>query len=68
MLFQHMVIFFKFLINLIDDDPEWRSPPFELAGRDGYFYGRGTSDDKGPVLAMLLALYHQSIFYSSSNN
>ncbi|KAJ2606239.1 hypothetical protein EV177_005958 [Coemansia sp. RSA 1804] len=37
-------------------DAPWRSPPFELAGRDGYVYGRGVSDDKGPVLATLFAV------------
>ncbi|KAJ1868644.1 hypothetical protein LPJ55_005856 [Coemansia sp. RSA 990] len=34
----------------------WQSHPFELSGRDGYLYGRGVSDDKGPVLAALFAV------------
>ncbi|KAJ1831187.1 hypothetical protein LPJ73_008142, partial [Coemansia sp. RSA 2703] len=34
----------------------WAAPAFALRGRDGYVYGRGVSDDKGPVLAMLLAV------------
>ncbi|KIY71497.1 Zn-dependent exopeptidase [Cylindrobasidium torrendii FP15055 ss-10] len=29
----------------------WDSDPFVLTGRNGYFYGRGVTDDKGPVLA-----------------
>ncbi|KAJ2102893.1 hypothetical protein GGI09_000964 [Coemansia sp. S100] len=38
------------------DDARWESPPFEMTGRDGYVYGRGVSDDKGPVLATLFAV------------
>ncbi|TRY74170.1 hypothetical protein DNTS_004230 [Danionella cerebrum] len=29
----------------------WDSPPFTLVERDGKMYGRGSTDDKGPVLA-----------------
>ncbi|KAJ1733658.1 hypothetical protein LPJ61_001455 [Coemansia biformis] len=38
------------------DEALWRTQPFELVGRDGYLYGRGVSDDKGPVLATLFAI------------
>ena len=31
------------------DLAEWATPPFELQVRDGAAYGRGVSDDKGPV-------------------
>jgi di- and tripeptidase len=33
----------------------WASDPFTLAGRDGYLYGRGATDNKGPVLAVACA-------------
>ena len=34
----------------------WTSPPFAPAVRDGYIYGRGASDDKGPLMAHLAAV------------
>jgi len=34
----------------------WRSDPWTLTSEDGYLYGRGASDDKGPILATLYAI------------
>lgn len=34
----------------------WDSEPFEVTERDGKLFGRGTSDDKGPVIAWIHAL------------
>ncbi|KFH46110.1 di- and tripeptidase-like protein [Hapsidospora chrysogenum ATCC 11550] len=34
----------------------WTSDPFTLKGTDGYLYGRGVSDNKGPILAALYAV------------
>ena len=34
----------------------WNSDPFTMQGIDGYLYGRGVSDNKGPVLAALFAV------------
>jgi di- and tripeptidase len=33
----------------------WVSDPFALSGRDGYLYGRGVTDNKGPILAVACA-------------
>ncbi|XP_075543408.1 cytosolic non-specific dipeptidase-like [Dermacentor variabilis] len=35
----------------------WVSEPFVLQEREGKLYGRGSSDDKGPALAMVWALH-----------
>lgn len=34
----------------------WNTDPFELTEKDGKLYGRGTTDDKGPVLCWLHAI------------
>jgi di- and tripeptidase len=34
----------------------WKSDPFTLKGTSGYLYGRGVSDNKGPILAALYAV------------
>ncbi|KAF9940715.1 hypothetical protein BGZ65_006280 [Modicella reniformis] len=37
------------------DIKKWDYPPFKLTGHDGYLYGRGASDNKGPILACIFA-------------
>lgn len=34
----------------------WDTPPFELIEKDGKLYGRGSTDDKGPVLCWFNAI------------
>lgn len=38
------------------DASKWKFPPFQLTGHDGYVYGRGTTDNKGPIVAMVFAV------------
>ncbi|KAI9305332.1 hypothetical protein BJ944DRAFT_161937, partial [Cunninghamella echinulata] len=38
------------------ENGDWQSDPFKLTGKNGYLYGRGTSDNKGPVLACIFAI------------
>jgi di- and tripeptidase len=33
----------------------WNSEPFTLTGKNGYLYGRGATDNKGPILAVACA-------------
>jgi acetylornithine deacetylase/succinyl-diaminopimelate desuccinylase-like protein len=47
------------LYNHLDVQPAdraaegWRTDPFRLVKKDGRYFGRGTTDDKGPALAAL---------------
>ena len=34
---------------------QWSHDPFTVLAKNGFLYGRGVSDDKGPLLAMLFA-------------
>ncbi|KAK3380959.1 hypothetical protein B0H63DRAFT_194800 [Podospora didyma] len=34
----------------------WQTDPFKLTGQNGYLYGRGVSDNKGPIMAALYAV------------
>ncbi|KAL4857151.1 Cys-Gly metallodipeptidase DUG1 [Chlorella vulgaris] len=37
-------------------EDSWRHDPFTLHSEDGWLYGRGTTDNKGPVLAFVYAV------------
>ncbi|KAL0060134.1 hypothetical protein AAF712_013106 [Marasmius tenuissimus] len=42
--------------DVIPAPPEgWSSDPFTLNGRNGYLYGRGATDNKGPIMAVAFA-------------
>lgn len=44
-------------LDVVDVTNDWTYPPFDLTLKDGFFYGRGVLDNKGPFLASLFALY-----------
>ncbi|WP_334352437.1 Sapep family Mn(2+)-dependent dipeptidase [Companilactobacillus sp. HBUAS56257] len=44
-------------LDVVDVTDDWNYPPFDLTLKDGYFYGRGVLDNKGPFLSSLFALY-----------
>ncbi|KAJ9119569.1 hypothetical protein QFC22_003278 [Naganishia vaughanmartiniae] len=36
-------------------EADWTTDPWELSGRNGYLYGRGVADNKGPIMAVACA-------------
>jgi di- and tripeptidase len=38
-----------------NEQGKWITDPFVMEGIDGYLYGRGTSDNKGPIMAAIFA-------------
>lgn len=40
----------------IGKESDWDTPPYELTLKDGYYCGRGVTDDKGPTLLVFYAL------------
>ncbi|MEG1805159.1 MAG: Sapep family Mn(2+)-dependent dipeptidase [Clostridia bacterium] len=43
-------------LDVVPAGEGWDVPPYELTEKDGYLYGRGILDDKGPVVACLYAM------------
>jgi acetylornithine deacetylase/succinyl-diaminopimelate desuccinylase-like protein len=44
-------------MDVVDALPsDWTTDPFQLVEKDGYFYGRGSGDDKGGLVPSLVAL------------
>jgi acetylornithine deacetylase/succinyl-diaminopimelate desuccinylase-like protein len=44
-------------MDVVDALPsDWTTDPFKLVEKDGYFYGRGSGDDKGGLVPSLVAL------------
>jgi acetylornithine deacetylase/succinyl-diaminopimelate desuccinylase-like protein len=51
-----LLIYGHYDVQPVDPLSAWRSPPFEPTLRGGALYGRGASDDKGPLFAHVKAL------------
>ena len=49
------------VVETNEEQDEWDRNPFELQCEDGFLYGRGVSDNKGPTLA---AIYSVAELYS----
>jgi di- and tripeptidase len=39
-----------------NEQGKWNTDPFQMEGIDGYLYGRGTSDNKDPIIAAIYAV------------
>lgn len=44
------------VIGARKDNLKWDTPPFQLTSCNGYLYGRGTTDNKGPLVAAMFAV------------
>ena len=43
-------------LDVVPEGEGWETEPFKLEEKDGYFYGRGVVDNKGPAIMMLYIL------------
>ena len=43
------------VVGATDGKDKWRTDPFRLEGINGFLYGRGVSDNKGPIVAAIYA-------------
>ena len=43
-------------LDVVPEGEGWRLDPYSGTVEDGYIYGRGTLDDKGPMVAALFAM------------
>jgi len=51
-----LLLYNHYDVQPADPLDEWDTPPFEPTERDGCIYGRGISDDKGPLIARIAAI------------
>jgi len=44
-------------LDIVEAGRGWDTDPFKMTIKDGKIYGRGASDDKGPAIAAMYAMY-----------
>jgi acetylornithine deacetylase/succinyl-diaminopimelate desuccinylase-like protein len=52
----HVIIYGHYDVQPPDPLNLWKTPPFEPAERDGRLWGRGTADNKGPLMTHITAV------------
>jgi acetylornithine deacetylase/succinyl-diaminopimelate desuccinylase-like protein len=52
----HLLLYGHYDVQPAEDLSAWKHPPFTPTIEDGYLYGRGSSDNKGQILAHLCAM------------
>ena len=50
-------------LDVVGEGSGWSTDPYTCVERDGMLYGRGVSDDKGPVVCALLVLSADWLFF-----
>eukprot|EP00172_Hildenbrandia_rubra_P001884 Plantae.Rhodophyta-Hildenbrandia_rubra.ctg24995.p1 GENE.Plantae.Rhodophyta-Hildenbrandia_rubra.ctg24995~~Plantae.Rhodophyta-Hildenbrandia_rubra.ctg24995.p1 ORF type:complete len:424 (+),score=61.98 Plantae.Rhodophyta-Hildenbrandia_rubra.ctg24995:1719-2990(+) len=50
------VVFYGHYDVMPANKKSWDTDPWKLTSKDGYFYGRGVTDNKGPILAVAFAI------------
>ena len=51
-------------LDVVPAEGKWETDPFQMTQRNGRIYGRGVSDCKGSIAALIVAFGDLSIFFS----
>ncbi|MBX3750341.1 MAG: M20/M25/M40 family metallo-hydrolase [Opitutaceae bacterium] len=54
----HVIVYGHYDVQPPDPLDLWKTPPFDPVERDGRLYGRGTADNKGPLMAHIAGVGH----------